>query len=56
MQVLALLRKELGFKFDVEEYRLLQKQMATIAIDDLDRTVRLVNEEFATGGTDDGRH
>lgn len=56
VQVLALLRKELGFKFDVEEYRLLQKQMATIAIDDLDRTVRLVNEEFATGGTDDGRH
>lgn len=51
VQVLALLRKELGFKFDVDEYQHLQKQMANIAIDDLDRTVKTVNEVFATGDT-----
>lgn len=48
VQVLALLRKELGFKFDVEEYRRSQTQMATIAINDLDHTVNSVNEIFAT--------
>lgn len=51
VQVLALLRKELGFKFDVDEYQHLQKQMANIAIDDLDRTVKTVNAVFATGDT-----
>ncbi|MEO8998087.1 MAG: hypothetical protein ABI227_08770, partial [Rhodanobacter sp.] len=51
VQVLALLRKELGFKFDVEEYRRSQTQMATIAIDDLDRTMKSVSEVFFTDDT-----
>ena len=46
--VLALIRKELGFKFDIKTYMSERIAMAEIASGDLGKTVKVVNDTFRT--------